>query len=198
MPTIFDIRTDGLCFKLIRGTYEVICALQKGFDLLLRFVESIPNLFTLSNLGSGVIALVFIANHLPTVATVFIFLSAVFDFLDGKVARKLKVASEFGVELDSLADIVSFGVVPALALYETVPHHLVSTLDLLFFPFAGALRLARFNTRPTVGYFEGLPIPAAGIITGLLLWAPVLYGIVPYVALLLAFFMVSKIRVKKL
>lgn len=165
---------------------------------MFRIVETIPNLFTLSNLGSGVLALVFIVNHLPAVATVMILLSAFFDFLDGKVARKLKVASEFGVELDSLADIVSFGVVPALALYETVPHNIVSTLDLLFFPFAGALRLARFNTRPTVGFFEGLPIPAAGIILGLLLWCPGFSGVVQYVALLLSFLMVSKMRIKKL
>ncbi len=144
------------------------------------------------------IALVFVANHHTKVATLFILLSAVFDMLDGKIARKLKVTSEIGVELDSLADIVSFGVVPSLALYETVPHDIVATLALLFFPFAGALRLARFNTRPTVGYFEGLPIPAAGIIVGLLLWWPILYDIAPYVALLLSLLMVSKVRIKKL
>lgn len=168
-----------------------------GSDLLNRLIQAAPNFFTLANLGSGVIALVFIVNHLVLLTTVMILLSAVCDFLDGKVARKLKVNSEFGVELDSLSDVVSFGVVPGLALYETVPHHLISTLVLMLFPMAGALRLARFNTRPTIGYFEGLPIPAAGILIGLCLLLPFTYRILPYVAILLAILMVSKIRMIK-
>lgn len=143
---------------------EASFSLSRGFDLLDRIIRYFPNIFTLSNLGSGIVALVFIVNHLPLIATLFVVLSAVFDMLDGKIARSLKVTSEFGVELDSLADIVSFGVVPALALYETIPHQAASTMALMVFPIAGALRLARFNTRPTKGYFEGLPIPAAGLL----------------------------------
>lgn len=163
-----------------------------------RLIKAAPNLFTLSNLSCGVIALVFIVNHMPTFAILMIVFSTVFDFLDGKVARKLKVTSEFGVELDSLADLISFGVVPSLILYETVPHHVISTVDLIFFPIAGALRLARFNTRPTVGYFEGLPITAAGLILGILLWIPVVHPFTPYIALLLALLMISRLRVIKL
>ncbi|MDB5085129.1 MAG: CDP-diacylglycerol--serine O-phosphatidyltransferase [Bacilli bacterium] len=162
-----------------------------------RIIRAVPNLFTLSNLCFGVIALVFIVNHLPLVATLLILCSALCDLLDGKVARQFKVISEFGVELDSLADVVSFGVVPALQLYEAVPHQLVSTLALLVFPVAGALRLARFNTHPTIGYFEGLPIPAAGILIGLSLWIPALHRFVPVLALLLSLLMMSKLRVMK-
>ncbi|ALS21768.1 CDP-diacylglycerol--serine O-phosphatidyltransferase [Paenibacillus sp. JMULE4] len=165
--------------------------------MLDRIIRYFPNIFTLSNLGSGIVALVFIVNHLPLIATLFVVLSAVFDMLDGKIARSLKVTSEFGVELDSLADIVSFGVVPALALYETIPHQAASTMALMVFPIAGALRLARFNTRPTKGYFEGLPIPAAGLLVCFLLWFPVLYGFTAYAALVLSILMVSKIRFKK-
>jgi CDP-diacylglycerol---serine O-phosphatidyltransferase len=165
---------------------------------LSRIVQFAPNIFTLSNLGSGVIALTFIVNHLPLAATIFVLLSTFFDFMDGRVARSLKVTSEFGVELDSLADVVSFGVVPALALYETVPYHMVSVFALILFPLAGALRLARFNTRPTVGFFEGLPIPAAGLTLCFFLWFPISYALVPYIALLLSFLMISKLRIKKL
>lgn len=159
--------------------------------------QTIPNLFTLSNLGSGVVALVFIMNGMPQVVLFFMLLSAVFDYFDGKMARKFKVSGEFGAELDSLADVVSFGVVPALALFEAVPHSFIAKLALVFFPMAGALRLARFNINPTTGYFEGLPIPAAGIILGILLRIPELYGLSPWLALLLAWLMVSKIRVPK-
>lgn len=165
---------------------------------LIRIVKTLPNFFTVGNLVCGVIAIVLIVHHKPQVAIFLILLSGLFDFLDGKIARKLKVTSEFGVELDSLADLVSFGVSPALALYEAVPHQVVSTLDLVFFPIAGALRLARYNTRPTVGFFEGLPITAAGIILGLLLWLPNFYYFVPYVALGLSFLMISKIRIRKI
>jgi CDP-diacylglycerol--serine O-phosphatidyltransferase len=164
---------------------------------MVRVVKTIPNLFTLANLVSGVFALVFIVNHFPRVATLFILLAALFDFLDGRIARKLRVTSELGVQLDSLADLVSFVVVPALALYETVPHHFLSTLSLILFPIAGALRLSRFNIRPTVGYFEGLPVPAAGITVGVLLWLPFVYSIVPIISVILSFLMVSTIRVKK-
>lgn len=166
-------------------------------DLLQRMIRFSPNIFTLANLGSGMISLVFIVNHLPRYATAFIFLSAFFDLFDGKVARALKVSSEFGVELDSLADVVSFGVVPALAFFESNPNELLSHLVLILYPFAGALRLARFNTRPTSGFFEGLPITAAGLTLGLLLWVPDWYQIVSCLALLLAILMVSKVRVKK-
>jgi CDP-diacylglycerol---serine O-phosphatidyltransferase len=165
--------------------------------LLQRIINFTPNFFTLSNLSCGVIALVFIVNHHPIPATFLVFASAFCDLLDGKVARKLKVDSEFGVELDSLSDVVSFGVVPALMVFETVPYHLISSFVLLLFPIGGALRLARFNTRPTSGSFEGLPITAAGLITAALLWFPSIYWLVPYIALLLAILMVSKIRVKK-
>jgi CDP-diacylglycerol--serine O-phosphatidyltransferase len=171
---------------------------MKGFDLMFRIIHLFPNTFTLLNLGSGIIALVFIVNHLPAIATVLILLAALFDFFDGKIARSLKATSEFGIELDSLADIVSFGVVPALALYETVPHRIVSTIALMAFPMAGALRLARFNTHPTKGFFEGLPITAGGIILGLLLWFPSIYNYASYAALIFAILMVSKIRIKKL
>lgn len=163
-----------------------------------RILKLIPNLFTLCNLGSGVIGLVFIVSGIAMAAFFFILLSAIFDFFDGKVARKLKVTGEFGAELDSLADVVSFGVVPALAVFNVAPPTFIAKLALVLFPMAGALRLARFNLNPTVGYFEGLPIPAAGIGAGVLLWIPALYPYAPWIVLVLAFLMVSKIRVPKI
>ena len=83
-------------------------------------------------------------------ASILIFFSAVLDFLDGRIARKLKVNSEFGVELDSLADIVSFGVAPALLFHTIATPSILTSLAFILFPTMGALRLAKFSIKPTI------------------------------------------------
>lgn len=129
------------------------------------------------------------------VASIFIFLSAVLDLLDGRIARKLKVNSEFGVELDSLADIVSFGVAPALLFHSIATPSILTSLAFILFPTMGALRLAKFSVQPTIGYFQGLPIPAAGLpLAGMGLFS---YSNA-WMTIILALLMVSPIRVKKL
>lgn len=127
-------------------------------------------------------------------ASILIFFSAVLDFLDGRIARKLKVNSEFGVELDSLADIVSFGVAPALLFHTIATPSILTSLAFILFPTMGALRLAKFSIKPTIGYFKGLPIPAAGLsLADILLF---LYKNL-WIILTLALLMVSPIRFKK-
>lgn len=155
--------------------------------------KQIPNLFTLANLFFGCMAIVsimqsglsvsFDANgenlvEIPEriyMASVFIAIAAVVDFFDGFVARLLKVPSELGKQLDSLADVVSFGVAPGLIIYQFLRLSFsqqeggleISTLFLLpafIVPCAGAYRLARFNIDTEQSYgFKGVPIPAAGI-----------------------------------
>ena len=93
-------------------------------------------------------------------------MAVVFDYLDGKVARSLGGSSAFGVELDSLADVISFGVAPAFlihSVYIGLDGGLWGALAGAFFALCGALRLARFNVTHVVGPFQGLPIPAAGL-----------------------------------
>jgi CDP-diacylglycerol---serine O-phosphatidyltransferase len=129
----------------------------------------IPNLFTLANLFSGFTAIVYISHGDYHKAAAFILFAAIFDMLDGVVARILKAMSELGAELDSLCDAVSFGVAPAYMLYHIYFADIgqlgifISSLPAL----AGVLRLARFNVS-LVGfddkdYFTGLPIPAAAL-----------------------------------
>lgn len=155
--------------------------------------KQIPNLFTLANLFFGCMAIVAImqsglaisydANgdnlvEIPErmyLASIFIAIAAVVDFFDGFVARLLKVPSALGKQLDSLADVVSFGVAPGLIIYQflrlsfsQLPGGLeISALFLLpafIVPCAGAYRLARFNIDTEQSYgFKGVPIPAAGI-----------------------------------
>ncbi|WP_409292859.1 CDP-diacylglycerol--serine O-phosphatidyltransferase [Peribacillus sp. SCS-37] len=160
-----------------------------------KITRAVPNLFTMGNLLCGVLSITSTMSRLIEAASVLIFISAFFDLLDGRVARRLKVNSEFGVQLDSLADIVSFGVAPALIFHSIASPSILTSLAFILFPILGAFRLARFNVKPTIGYFSGLPIPAAGLpLAGMGFF---LYSN-PWITLILAFLMVSPIRVKKL
>jgi CDP-diacylglycerol--serine O-phosphatidyltransferase len=158
-------------------------------------MKQIPNLFTLLNLVAGCLAIIFILQtgellvsqsdegtwvpQLPEKiwwGGICIGIAAVIDFLDGFVARIFKATSEMGRQLDSLADIVSFGVAPGLILYQLLRIsfiHESAGLDVsvwalapaLIFPCAGAWRLARFNVeKNSSNDFKGVPIPAAGIV----------------------------------
>ena len=127
---------------------------------------TIPNAFTLSNLVFGIISIAFSISSLYLYAFIAIFLAIICDGLDGFVARKLNAANEFGRELDSLSDQVSFGVAPAVLLIKYTLDNLHSMViySVFFgavFAAFGALRLARFNISGTTKYFEGLAIPAA-------------------------------------
>lgn len=127
-----------------------------------------PNMCTGANLGFGVLGITFSANGDFTAAAICVLLSLLADGMDGRVARALGVSGPFGRELDSLADVVGFGVAPAYMLYARNLQHADlgwgAYVPLLVFAVLGAFRLARFNikTDEVKGYFQGLPIPAAG------------------------------------
>jgi CDP-diacylglycerol---serine O-phosphatidyltransferase len=165
-----------------------------GDTLFSQVVKSIPNLLTIGNLICGVLSITLNMSGLIMISSIFIFIAAIFDLFDGKVARKLKVNSEFGVELDSLADIVSFGVAPALLFHSISAPSILTSLAFILFPTMGALRLAKFSAKPTIGYFKGLPIPAAGLpLAGMGMF----FYSNAWITLILAFLMVSPIRFKK-
>jgi CDP-diacylglycerol--serine O-phosphatidyltransferase len=131
-----------------------------------RGVYLIPNLLTTGNLFSGLFSIlaVFNANYMN--AAIAILVAVVFDMLDGKSARWTNSTSQFGVEYDSLADLVSFGVAPGLLIYSWAlsGYGMMGSAVMFTFVACGALRLARFNVMSTTSeskYFTGLPIPAA-------------------------------------
>ena len=128
----------------------------------------LPNLFTASSSFVGVISIVEASKENFVLSSWLILLALIFDGLDGRIARMTNTTSQFGVEFDSLADIISFGIAPAMLLYFFIGNEfgrfgiLVSALYVIF----GAIRLARFNistakTDPNI--FIGLPIPTAAI-----------------------------------
>lgn len=126
----------------------------------------LPNLFTTASLFMGFYSMVATFESRFVEAALAILASLVFDGLDGKIARATKTTSRFGVEYDSLADLVAFGVAPAVLMYRWAlePFDRLGWLAAFLFVACGALRLARFNVQvEEVGtkHFVGLPIPAA-------------------------------------
>lgn len=137
-----------------------------------RGIYLLPNLFTLTALFAGFYSIVASAQHYYDTAAIAIFIGMIFDTLDGRVARLTNTQTNFGAELDSLSDMVSFGVAPALLCYHWSLFHLgkLGWLAAFIYTATVALRLARFNTRQSMDkrYFQGLACDAgAGILTAL-------------------------------
>jgi CDP-diacylglycerol--serine O-phosphatidyltransferase len=159
--------------------------------------KQIPNIVTGFNLVSGCISIVFSFSHSYELAIIAIFVAAVFDFFDGFVARLLNVMSPIGKEMDSLADVVSFGVSPAMVLFcymkelETVQplagwqHYLPYLVFIV--PMFSALRLAKFNldTRQTLS-FLGLPTPANALFLSTLILLPKEWSFIHNIYVLIA------------
>lgn len=147
------------------------------------FTRMIPNLLTLLNLCAGVTAIRFALNNQFQEAVAAILLAGVLDMLDGGMARLLRAGSKLGAELDSLADLVSFGVAPAVMVYAWTMYTAggIGWVPTLLFCVCAALRLARFNitrdddTVESTGsftYFTGVPTPAAAgiMLVPMILW----------------------------
>lgn len=130
----------------------------------------LPNLITTANMFCGFFAVIYSINNEFTQAAYAIVFAAVFDLLDGRVARMTNATSRFGAEYDSLSDLISFGMAPGILLFlwSLEPFGRLGWLASFFYVACGALRLARFNVLSTTmdkNYFQGLPIPmAAGIV----------------------------------
>lgn len=157
-----------------------------------KVIKQIPNFITSLNLAAGSLAVIFAIDGHLIWAGIFICVAAVFDFIDGLAARLLKAYSEIGKQLDSLADLVSFGLAPGAILFTLLefslfennrPIHLIAAswdqwiilFSALLMPVLGAIRLAKFNTLPDEPFFRGLPIPSNGLFwasMGLMLEVP--------------------------
>jgi len=177
-----------------------------------RGIYLLPNMITTAGMFSGFYAIVAAMDGRFEAAAVAIFIAMVLDGLDGRVARLTKTQSDFGVQYDSLSDMVCFGLAPALVVYEWSLKSMVSLgwaklgwLAAFIYAASAALRLARFNSQVATtekAYFRGLPSPsAAGVLAGLV-WSATDIGFtgedVLYVAFVLTIFMgllmVSNIR----
>lgn len=170
-------------------------------------VNILPSLLTIGNMYCGLISIVYTINGEFTSAAWMIFLGLIFDTLDGQVARLTNSASAFGKELDSLADVITFGVAPAILVYKCILFNFqhIGVFLVTVYAITGALRLARYNTQSgmVVKNFTGLPIPGAGcLIAAFVLMKikydhPFIYNYLALLIILLAFLMVSRITYPK-
>jgi CDP-diacylglycerol---serine O-phosphatidyltransferase len=167
----------------------------------------IPNVFTFINLSCGVISILSVMDGKFAYAGAFILLAGLVDRYDGRIARFLNVSSDLGKELDSLADLVSFGVAPSILIYilynlkSLDPYGVLGFAILLLFPICGAYRLARFNTADFDGSFTGIPITIVGCFMGLFSLLDLNRTVSIYIVAILmiagSYLMVSKIKLKK-
>lgn len=168
----------------------------------------IPNTFTFINLSCGIVSILSVKENNILLASLFILLAGLVDRYDGKVARYLNASSEIGKELDSLADLVSFGVAPSILMYkgcglETIgPNGIIGMSLLILLPICGMYRLARFNTTQFDGNFTGVPITIVGGFIGFYGLISVKVNLPIYLTIVLmltgSYLMVSKLKLKKM
>lgn len=168
----------------------------------------VPNAITLTNLIFGALSLIYSFHHQYHLAAIMILLAVVMDSMDGRVARRLNVSGDLGKELDSLCDLVSFGVAPALlyiaasigAIDNNAKLAFGGTIIGIIFIVCGAYRLARFNILNIHEYYVGIPITLAGFLVALIyIGIPNIPVVIMMIVMaLLAFFMVSRVTIPKL
>jgi CDP-diacylglycerol--serine O-phosphatidyltransferase len=188
-----------------------------------RGIYIVPSLFTLANLAAGVMSIIFASSDRFSSAAWAIIAGIIMDMLDGRVARWMGATSQFGLELDSLADLTTFGVAPGVLMYQLALYDMgrPGYMILIFFVMTAALRLARFNLRAQQevdekpSYFVGLPVPAAaGILASFVLSyelfdsgnitvktipmlmqrMPMFFRLIPLTMLMLSFLMISQVQ----
>ncbi|MEG0472100.1 MAG: CDP-diacylglycerol--serine O-phosphatidyltransferase [Solibacillus sp.] len=175
--------------------------LQKVDSTVKKLKANAANIITITNMSFGGAAIMATLNESYSYSVLLIFIAAFLDRYDGKVARKFNQESELGKQLDSMADIISFGVAPALLMYEMAltDYGFTGMMMAVLYIAAGALRLARFNVMDSTGYFVGLPITAAGTLLTLSYFFTHVFSGTFYMILfpVLAVFMVSTFTLKK-
>lgn len=161
------------------------------------------NVVTLINIVFGSLSILCTINEDYRLAAVFILLAVMMDGMDGRIARRFDATSELGRELDSLCDLVSFGVAPAVLLYAQMLNSGTGYTGLIlpvFYIACGCFRLARFNVLRDDHYFMGVPITIAGALMAVLSLLAVHLNptIIMIGMVLLSFLMISKTRIKKI
>src|SRR5690606_38126242 len=153
----------GLCWAYINCKFKGLINMS---DKRLAFF--LPNIFTALNMGCGFVAIMVALKGNFYLACMLIFLGSIFDSVDGRVARLTGTQSAFGEQFDSMSDLISFGIAPAIIFYERflLDAGRIGMVVAFFYCLCGALRLARFNAnidKVKSDFFQGLPIPGAAI-----------------------------------
>ncbi|WP_026895963.1 CDP-diacylglycerol--serine O-phosphatidyltransferase [Clostridiisalibacter paucivorans] len=170
----------------------------------MKIKDYIPNFFTLLNLTFGVLAIIYIFYGNYYMSSLLILIAALSDRFDGKLARKFEATSCIGKELDSLCDLISFGVAPTVLVWNMrlIDIGVIGIIITVLYTISGAYRLARYNTMEFDGIYYGVPITMAGGIIAIVALYNIKYNINIYalssLMLLLSYAMIStKIKLKK-
>lgn len=166
-------------------------------EIRFRKLIRLPDLFTFLNMFMGLITILLVINEEYFFAIITLLFAVAFDYLDGRIARLINREREFGKQLDSLADTISFGVAPAIFGFSLIQTNFAIIVFAIFL-FAGVLRLARYNIMEFTGDFAGMPITVSGIVIPLIYILRIPAEAYPYIYLFLAILMVSPLKVKKL
>ena len=171
---------------------------------MVKIKNAVPNIFTLSNMSCGIMSILMSFEGNYRLAAIFILLAGIFDRYDGKIARYLKVDNDLGKELDSLCDVVSFGVAPSILIFNIYNFACLGSIGylmVLVFPVAGAYRLAKYNITDFDGVFSGIPITITG--TFLALYSLLMFNKASnlrptmFLLVVLSYLMVSNLKFKK-
>jgi CDP-diacylglycerol--serine O-phosphatidyltransferase len=166
-------------------------------------ITQLPNVLTLCNIAMGLSSIITASLGNFTMAGLLIIIGAVFDRLDGHVARKYELTSEMGKQLDSLSDLITFGIAPAVSLFllSFTEYFVLGFILTVIFVTCGAYRLARYNILEFSGVYIGLPITIAGFLLALLALLQTQTAVHPYwtaiIMLFLSYLMVCKKEIKK-
>jgi CDP-diacylglycerol--serine O-phosphatidyltransferase len=166
--------------------------------------SAIPNMFTFINLSFGMLSIIAVFSGEMRIAALMILFAALVDRYDGRIARRFNAESSIGKELDSLADLVSFGAAPALLSWGVSLQHfgIIGYIITIIFPIAGAFRLARYNTTQFDNVFSGVPITIAGCFIALdnIISLEIAEHRIVAASFVIAFsyLMVSNIKIKKM
>lgn len=166
--------------------------------------NAIPNIFTFINLTFGMLSIMFTFTNNLSLSAVMILCAAFVDRYDGRIARKINAESIIGKELDSLADLISFGAAPAILSWSIflIDYGILGYIITILFPISGAFRLARYNVSQFNNVFSGMPITIAGSLLAIYNLFSVNLIQQSFISLviiiLLSYLMVSNIKIKKI
>ena len=174
------------------------------YETIVKYKYNYANAITLLNLTMGCFSIFFILESKPFLAASFIIIAALLDRFDGTLARKSGMVTDLGKELDSLSDLVSFGVAPAMLLWFLALSNILiyGKIVAIIYILAGAFRLARFNVTEFKGVYIGVPITIAGGLLAITALITMKYNLNPYLlacfSLFLSYAMISnKIKLTK-
>lgn len=186
----------NIVFYFFKPEFHIRKKADKGPDFRFRKLLKLADFFTLANMIIGLLAITFAMLDNITLAAGLILLAVVFDVLDGKIARYTKSANEFGKQLDSLSDTVSFGVAPFVIGFSLTQTK-IAILAFTVYLACGVLRLAKYNVMQEKGVYVGMPITIAGLIVAVLVLAGLSPLYLPYAFIILAMCMISPVEIKK-